>query len=49
MCVCFRLPLLLPTMGKREARGGPVVRVGGCDSEDQGSEHAAQHHRQTGT
>lgn len=43
-----RLPLLLPAVGKREASGGSVFRVGGYPTEDRGSQHAASCHQQTG-
>lgn len=43
-----RLSLLLPPMGKRKASGGSVVRMGGHQPEDWGSEHVAGNHRQTG-
>lgn len=43
-----RLSLLLPPVGKREASGGSVIRMGGHQPEDRGSEHVAGNHRQTG-
>lgn len=43
-----RLSLLLPPMGKCEARSCSVIRVGGRQSKDWGSEHVAGNLRQTG-
>ena len=48
VCVCSRLSLLLPPVGECEAGGGSVVRVGGHQPEDRGSQHAAGCRRETG-